>query len=175
VNPVPLGLLPDNATVQADGSLAIGGCDLAELAAQYGTPLFVYDEAHLRARCAEAVAAFGPGRAYYATKAFLCTQWRGWYEGMHLTLPAAANCRAPAPACRPTPCVPRQQQELAELRMAITEGVRHIVVDSFDELDRLTLHRACRRRRCWPHHTGCTHPRVHRHRPGRQQVRLQPG
>ena len=34
MNPVPLGLLPDNATVQADGSLAIGGCDLAELAAQ---------------------------------------------------------------------------------------------------------------------------------------------
>ena len=44
----------------------------SELAERFGTPLFVYDEAHLRARCREAVAAFGPGGALYATKAFLC-------------------------------------------------------------------------------------------------------
>ena len=38
-----MGLLPDNATVQANGSLAIGGCDVGQLAEQYGTPLFIYD------------------------------------------------------------------------------------------------------------------------------------
>ena len=42
-----------------------------ELAEEFGTPLFVYDEAHLRARCREAVEAWGDGVAY-ATKAFLC-------------------------------------------------------------------------------------------------------
>ena len=57
--PIPLDLLPDSATVNNDGSLSIGGCSVADLAEQYGTPLFVYDEAHLRARCREAVAAFG--------------------------------------------------------------------------------------------------------------------
>ncbi len=55
----------------SDGALSIGGCDLEALAAEFGTPLFVYDEEHLRARCREAVAAFGDGVAY-ATKAFLC-------------------------------------------------------------------------------------------------------
>src|SRR6187399_944844 len=69
---IALGLLPDTAEVAPDGSLRIGGCSVAELAAEHGTPLFVYDEAHLRARCAEAVAAFGVGRVVYATKAFLC-------------------------------------------------------------------------------------------------------
>ena len=52
--------------------LTIGGCRVDELAASYGTPVFVYDEAHLRDRCREAVEAFGAGRAIYATKAFLC-------------------------------------------------------------------------------------------------------
>ena len=49
----------------------MGGVDLLDLAEEHGTPLFVYDEAHLRARCREAVAAFGDGVAY-GSKAFLC-------------------------------------------------------------------------------------------------------
>ena len=61
--PLPLGLLPDTAAVGPDGQLSIGGCDVLELAEAHGTPLFVYDEAHLRARCREAVAAFGDGVA----------------------------------------------------------------------------------------------------------------
>ena len=65
-------LLSDTAAVAHDGSLTVGGCAVAELAAEFGTPLFVYDEAHLRNRCREAVAAFGHERVIYATKAFLC-------------------------------------------------------------------------------------------------------
>ena len=41
--PIPLGLLPDTAWVSADGRLSIGGCDLVDLAGEYGTPLFGYD------------------------------------------------------------------------------------------------------------------------------------
>ncbi|MEY4339324.1 MAG: diaminopimelate decarboxylase, partial [Actinomycetota bacterium] len=59
MNAVPMSLLPDTAEVWPAGSLAIGGCSVADIAAQDGTTLFVYDEAHLRARCREAVAAFG--------------------------------------------------------------------------------------------------------------------
>ena len=69
--PLQRDLLPDTAEVAADGHLRVGGVDLVDLAEQFGTPLFVYDEAHLRARCREAVAAWGDGVAY-ATKAFLC-------------------------------------------------------------------------------------------------------
>ncbi|HUS61082.1 MAG TPA: diaminopimelate decarboxylase, partial [Acidimicrobiales bacterium] len=68
--PVLLRLLPDSAVIGGDGRLSIGGCDLLELGERFGTPLFVYDEAHLRRRCREAVDAFGDGVAY-ASKAFL--------------------------------------------------------------------------------------------------------
>src|SRR5690606_19489680 len=69
--PLPWHLLPDTAEVGGDGWLSIGGCSTADLVAEFGTPLFAYDEAHLRARCREAVEAFPDGAAY-ATKAFLC-------------------------------------------------------------------------------------------------------
>ncbi len=141
MNPVPLQLLPMTAQVQGDGSLAIGDCDVGELAAQYGTPLFIYDEAHLRARCAEAVAAFGPGRAYYATKAFLCTAMArlAYEEGMGLDVASGGELYVALRAGVPANALAfhGNNKSVAELRMAITEGVRHIVVDSFDELDRL--------------------------------------
>src|SRR4051794_41297685 len=87
-----LHLLPDHAQVCGDGRLSIGGCDLVELAAEHGTPLFVYDEAHLRARCREAVAAF-PGGAAYATKAFLCRAMAelALEEGMQLDVATAGE------------------------------------------------------------------------------------
>ncbi|MEZ5266580.1 MAG: hypothetical protein R2755_33385 [Acidimicrobiales bacterium] len=55
---IPRRLLPDTATVAADGHLHLGGVDTVELAERYGTPLFVYDEQHLRNRCRAAVDAF---------------------------------------------------------------------------------------------------------------------
>ena len=83
--PLPRHLLPDTAEVDGAGRLRVGGCDLLELAEAHGTPLFVYDEAHLRARCREAVTAFGDGVAY-AAKAFLCLAMAQLVheEGMHL-------------------------------------------------------------------------------------------
>ena len=138
---LPLGLLPDTAEVRADGSLSIGGCSLLDVAATFGTPAFVYDEAHLRARCLEAVAAFGPGRAVYATKAFLCSAMArlAYEEGMLLDVASGGEMfvalRAGVPANALT--LHGSNKSLDELRMGITEGVRHIVVDSFDELDRL--------------------------------------
>nr|WP_287391589.1 hypothetical protein [Candidatus Microthrix sp.] len=69
--PVPPQLLPRTAEADGDGTLLIGGCNVLDLAEEFGTPLFVYDEAHLRERCREAMAAFD-GRVAYASKAFLC-------------------------------------------------------------------------------------------------------
>ena len=147
MSPLPRSLLPDTATVAPDGALVIGGCRVDELAAEHGTPVFVYDEAHLRARCREAVDAFGAGRAVYATKAFLCRAMArlAHEEGMLLDvasggeLHVALAAGVPASACT----LHGNNKSDAELRMAIDVGVRHIVVDSFDELDRLdALHAA---------------------------------
>ena len=45
-----LGLFPPGSRVDADGELVVGGCRLADLAAEWGTPLYVIDEAAVRAQ-----------------------------------------------------------------------------------------------------------------------------
>ena len=145
MNAVPRSLLPMTAAIESDGSLSIGGCRVDELAAQFGTPVFVYDERHLRSRCREAVAAFGPGRAFYATKAFLCTAMArlAHEEGMGLDVASGGELfvalRAGVPAA--SIALHGNNKSLDELRMAMAAGVGHIVVDSHDEIDRLeSLH-----------------------------------
>ena len=143
VSAISRRLLPDTAQVGHDGWLEIGGCSIEELAERYGTPLFVYDEAHLRARCREAVAAFGPERVIYATKAFLCRAMArlAYDEGMLLDvatggeLHVARAAGVPASACT----LHGNNKSGTELREAIEAEVRYIVVDSFDELDRLDV------------------------------------
>jgi diaminopimelate decarboxylase len=143
VNPVARRLLPDTAEVGHDGMLEIGGCSVEQLVEEYGTPLFVYDEAHLRARCREAVAAFGHQQVVYATKAFLCRAMArlAYDEGLLLDvatggeLHVALAAGVPASACT----LHGNNKSGDELREAIEAEVRYIVVDSFDELDRLDV------------------------------------
>ncbi|HMJ75789.1 MAG TPA: diaminopimelate decarboxylase [Iamia sp.] len=137
---LPWGLLPDTAEVGVDGELMVGGCRLADLAGAYGTPLFVYDEAHLRARCREALAAFGDGVAY-ATKAFLCRAMAriAHEEGLHLDVATSGELHVALSAGVPPErlVMHGNNKSEAELVAARKEGVGRIVVDSFDELDRL--------------------------------------
>lgn len=133
-------LLPDTADVK-NGRLFVGGCDVSNLAAQHGTPLFVYDEAHLRTRCKEAVSAFGDDTVIYATKAFLCTAMArlAHQEGLLLDVATGGELHVALAAGVPADrCVMHgNNKSVRELREAIAAGVRHIVVDSFDELDRI--------------------------------------
>jgi diaminopimelate decarboxylase len=147
VDPLPLRLLPDTAEVDpTSGRLRVGGVDVLELAAEFGTPLFVYDEAHLRARCREAVATFGPDGAIYATKAFLCRAMArlAHDEGMRLDVATggemAVALSAGVPAGRLV--LHGNNKSAEELRDALAAGVGRIVVDSHDELDRLEAIRA---------------------------------
>ena len=133
-------LLPDGATVRPDGGLSIGGCDLLDLAAEYGTPVFVYDEEHLRARCREAVAGFGPGVAY-AAKAFLCGAMAklAYEEGMHLDVATGGEMHVASMAGVPPDrlVVHGNNKSDAELRRALEIRAGRLVVDSFDEMDRI--------------------------------------
>ena len=112
---VPLSLLPDTAEVLPDGSLAIGGCRVADLAAEFGTPAVRLRRGPPAGACREAVAAFGPGRAVYATKAFLCKAMArlAYDEGMLLDVASGGELyvalRAGVPADALT--LARQQQE----------------------------------------------------------------
>jgi diaminopimelate decarboxylase len=146
VSVLPWHLLPDSAELGADGGLRVGGCDVAALADEFGTPLFVYDEDQLRARCREAVAAFGDGVAY-ATKAFLCKAMArlAHEEGMHLDVASGGELTVALAAGVPAERLVLHGNNKSddELRQARAVGVGRIVVDSFDELDRLdALHAA---------------------------------
>lgn len=132
--------------VAANGNLEIGGVDLAELAAEHGTPLYVMDEATIRRKAREYLAAF---RARYpkvevsfAGKAFLCTGICKLVEQEGLRLDVASGgelftaLRAGFPVDRIS--LHGNNKSDAELRMALDARVGHIVVDNFYEIDRLT-------------------------------------
>ena len=115
--------------------------DLEALAAEFGTPLFVYDEDALRAKMREYVGAFGPDAVTYAGKAFLCTAMVRLVEeeGLHLDVATGGELhvalRAGFPAARIV--FHGNNKGDAELRAALEAGVGRIVADSHDELDRL--------------------------------------
>jgi diaminopimelate decarboxylase len=137
---LPLSLLPDTATIGDKGQLIIGGCDTLELAEQFGTPLFVYDEAHLRARCREAVAAFGVG-VNFATKAFLCKAMArlAAEEGCNLDVSTGGEYHVARSAGVPADrlVLHGNNKSTVELRTAMSEGIGRIIIDSFDEIDRI--------------------------------------
>ena len=139
--PIDLRLLPATAAVSADGRLAIGGCDLGWLAERFGTPLFVYDEAHLRGRCREYVAAFGPDGVAYAGKAFLCRAMVRLVaeEGLHLDVATGGELHVALSAGFPPARIVFHGNNKSdeELAAALAAGVGRIVADSFAELDRL--------------------------------------
>ncbi len=138
-SPLSRHLLPDNHDV-SQGRLSIGGCDLIELAETHGTPLFVYDEEHLRSRCREAVDAFGPDVSY-AAKAFLCVAMARLVhsEGLGMDVATGGELHVALAAGVPADrlVLHGNNKSMGELRRAIEAGVGRIVVDSFDELDRL--------------------------------------
>jgi diaminopimelate decarboxylase len=138
--PLQRHLLPRTAEVDEHGHLHVGGVDLLELAAEFGTPLFVYDEEHLRHACREAVAAWGDGVAY-ATKAFLCRAMArlAYEEGMQLDVASGGELHVSLSAGVPPDrlVLHGNNKSADELATALQVGVGRIVVDSFDEIARL--------------------------------------
>jgi diaminopimelate decarboxylase len=131
--------LADTAELTTDDVL-IGGVSLQSLASQYGTPLFVYDEATLRARCRAAAAAFDDGVAF-ASKSFLCGAMArlAVEEGLCVDVATGGELdlvlRSGVPASRVI--LHGNNKSFDELTRAIDAGVHRIVVDNFDEIARL--------------------------------------
>ncbi len=138
--PLERQLLPRTAGIDERGHLSIGGIDMLELAQEFGTPLFVYDEDHLRQACREAVGAWGEGVAY-ATKAFLCRAMARLAneEGMHLDVASGGELGVALSAGVPPERIIMHgnNKSIDELASALGCGVGRIVVDSFDEIARL--------------------------------------
>ena len=131
-------------TAPLDPSLvppAVRDADVEALAAQYGTPLFVYDEDELRRRCRTYVATLGAGCVAYASKAFLCTAMAHLVadEGLHLDVATGGELHVALHAGFPSErlVVHGNNKSDDELDAALRAGAGRIVADSFDELERL--------------------------------------
>jgi diaminopimelate decarboxylase len=140
-----VGLFPPGTVRDEAGALVLGGVPVAELAEAYGSPALIVDEASLRARArqyAQGLAARWPNsRATFASKAFPCTAvYRLLVEeglgidvagGGELTLALAAGAD-PAGLV-----VHGNAKTEEELRLAVEAGAGTIVVDNFDDIDKL--------------------------------------
>ncbi|MCW2517459.1 MAG: diaminopimelate decarboxylase [Mycobacterium sp.] len=133
---------PRNAVRGADGEVSIAEVRVTQLAADYGTPLFVIDEDDFRSRCRDISAAFGGGEhVRYAAKAFLCSEIARWIdeEGLSLDVCSGGELAVALNANFPPERIALHgnNKSVAELAMAVKARVGHVVLDSMTEIDRL--------------------------------------
>ncbi|GAB76733.1 diaminopimelate decarboxylase [Austwickia chelonae] len=132
-----------------DGVLTVAGMRITDLVAEHGTPAYVVDEADFRARARSFRDDFGASfagcgglKVYYAGKAFLCTQVARWVmeEGLGLDV-----CSGGELAVAQRVGFPGERLEMhgnnksvAEIEAGLRYGIGRIVMDSFDEIERVT-------------------------------------
>jgi len=140
-----LSLFPPTTKVNERGHLEIGGCDTVEMAAELGTPLYLFDEFSLRRKCAEFKTEFGQRYAdttvIYAAKAFinkaLATLFKE--EGLGLDVVSGGELGIAGAIGFPLENVyfHGNNKSAEEIDQALTAGVGRIVVDNFYELKML--------------------------------------
>ena len=134
-------ILPDTATTSADGHLVIGGCDAVELAERFGTPVVVMDRATFEARARSFSDAVGAEHVYYAGKSFLCIAVCELLERLGLGLDVCTGGELATALAAGFPAerimFHGNNKSIEELAMARDAGVGRVVVDSFDEIDRI--------------------------------------
>jgi diaminopimelate decarboxylase len=142
VNALAPQLWPATAARDGHGVLTVGGVPVTALAAEHGTPAYLFDEADFRARCRAFAQGFAGADVYYAGKAFLCRAVARIVaqEGLGLDVCTAGELAVARAAGFPPERIGfhGNNKSTAELARALDAGVGRIVVDSFDEIDRLT-------------------------------------
>ena len=140
---------PHGATRSASGVIALGGAEAPALAAEFGTPLYVVDEADARGRAAGVKAAFDDAFAaigsrvhvYYAGKAFLSTEIARWMTAAGLNIDVCSGGElAVALAANVDPArlgFHGNNKSLPEIDRAVEVGVGAIVLDSVVEIERV--------------------------------------
>ncbi|MSQ40227.1 MAG: diaminopimelate decarboxylase [Dehalococcoidia bacterium] len=138
-------VLPDTAHVNAKGHLVLGGCDVADLAKEFGTPLYVFDEATLRKRCRaflqEFRSRYPATQVVYASKAFSNVALARLLqeEGLGLDVVSGGELalarRVEFPAERIY--FHGNNKSVEELRMALEYRIGAVVVDGLGELELL--------------------------------------
>ncbi len=143
------GLWPQTAVRDQSGAISVGGVSVTDLAAEFGTPLYVYDEQGVRdtaTRMREAFdsaasAAGTRAHVYYASKAFLSGAVVRWVSESGLRLDVASSGEmevALAAGMNPAHMgLHGNNKSDAELVRAATVGIGTVVIDSADEVERV--------------------------------------
>ncbi len=130
---------PHNTVRGHDGVVSIAGVPVTDIAAEFGTPVFVIDEDDFRSRCREIAAAFGGGEyVRYAAKAFLCTEVARWVdeEGLSLDVASGGELAVALHAGFPAERIALHgnNKSIDELAAAVQAGIGHVVLDSMTEI-----------------------------------------
>jgi diaminopimelate decarboxylase len=127
--------------VGAEPALSIGGVGLAAIAEKYGTPAYVIDEEHIRARCREYRKAEGLDEVAYAAKAFWCRAMARWIaeEGLSLSVCSEGQLIVAGAVGFPAGRILMHGdgRTLGELSSAIDYGISRFVIDSTSEITQL--------------------------------------
>ena len=140
-----ISLFPVTAAVNADDHLTLGGCDVVDLAREFGTPLYVFDEDTLRGMCREFVAEFGKrypdSKVAYASKAFVNPAIARIVaeEGLGLDVVSGGELAVAKAVDFPAEDIyfHGNNKTPDELEFALDYGIGQVVVDSFHELETL--------------------------------------
>ncbi|MDE9365918.1 diaminopimelate decarboxylase [Luteipulveratus sp. YIM 133132] len=149
VNTLHAHVWPTATTRTPEGALQVAGADVRALVAEHGTPVYLLDEADVRRRAVAFRDAFATAferigtRAdvYYAGKAFLSTALARWItqEGLRLDVCTGGELAIARRAGVPGANIGLHgnNKSMTEIAEAVEYGVGRIVVDSFEEVDRV--------------------------------------
>ena len=140
-----LSLFPLTAKVNNQGHICIGGCDVADLAKEFGTPLYLFDEFTLRHKCREFKAEFSKhypdSLVIYASKAFLNRALALIFkqEGLGLDVVSGGELSIAHSVDFPPAKVyfHGNNKTPEELKLALNWDIGRVVVDNFYELELL--------------------------------------
>jgi diaminopimelate decarboxylase len=140
-----LSIFPEHSSISPDGELLIGGVGVTELAERFGTPAYIVDEEGLRAqarRLRDGLAARHPDSdVVFASKSFPCLAVYKLLaaEGLAIDIAGAGELvMALAAGVDPARIIQHgNAKTTAELKLALEADVAIVVVDNFDDIDRL--------------------------------------
>lgn len=136
----------DCIQINNEGHLTIGDCDTVEIAREFGTPAYVYDENEIRRNCRDFVGSIkenydGKGLALYASKAFCCKEICRICaeEGMGLDVVSGGELFTALSVDFPAEKIyfHGNNKTPEELKQAVANKVGRIVVDNIFELEAL--------------------------------------
>jgi diaminopimelate decarboxylase len=135
---------PGESRVNGRGHLEIAGCDVVELAEEFGTPAYVYAEDDMRARARAYRKAFerhgGGSEILFASKSLPCTAAYRLFSEEGLSVDVASGgelhmaLRAGFDPARIHMHGNNKSDE--EILFAARSGIGHLILDSFDEIER---------------------------------------